>query len=225
MREDVREVGELEARFEQRRVGQLQLVSGRDELGRRALLDPPLGAEISRRRLAHPSSGRWRRSRLGEGQPFLLAGQRGAMDEFVRAVLANALRQLEHDPLGVDVAALGVDVRAHALVVDLEPVEQLGAERERHGGGAARLGQERPLGLPRGAVALVLADQTFEREARRPRATTRASVDEVLGALRVALLRHRDAADHALGRRLGQLADLGPLEVVDLVADPRQRAR
>ena len=46
----------------------------------------------------------------------------------------------------------------------------------------------------------------------------------MLRALRVALLRHRDAADHAVIRRLGQLGDLGPLEVVDLVADLRERA-
>ena len=35
MREHMGEVGELQSRFEQRRVGELQLVSGRDQLGRR----------------------------------------------------------------------------------------------------------------------------------------------------------------------------------------------
>src|SRR5690606_29293259 len=39
-----------------------------------------------------------------------------------------------------------------------------------------------------------------------------------------ALVVHGDAADHPFGARFAQLADLGPLQFVDLVADPRQRA-
>ena len=37
MREHMGEVGEFQSRFEQRGVGELQLVSGRDQLGRRPL--------------------------------------------------------------------------------------------------------------------------------------------------------------------------------------------
>jgi hypothetical protein len=46
----------------------------------------------------------------------------------------------------------------------------------------------------------------------------------VLRALRVALLGHRDAPDDARCRRLRELAQLRPLQVVDLVAELRQRA-
>lgn len=46
----------------------------------------------------------------------------------------------------------------------------------------------------------------------------------MLGAFRVAFLRHRDAADDTRGRRLRQLSQLGALQVVDLVAELRERA-
>ena len=121
MREHVRDVGELQPAFEQRRVGQLQLVSGGDELGRRPLFDPRFGAEISgrwrRRSRRHPARARRRSARssrrarapaaaatrplaarrrsrvvaqrVREVHARRLAGQRGAVDEFVRAVLAH----------------------------------------------------------------------------------------------------------------------------------------
>ena len=54
--------------------------------------------------------------------------------------------------------------------------------------------------------------------------TSRASGVQVLAALGVALVRHGDAADVPRCRRLAQLADLGSLQLVDLVADARQRA-
>ena len=47
------EVGERQPALEQRRVGELELVAGGDELGRRTAADPRLGAEVPRRRVAH----------------------------------------------------------------------------------------------------------------------------------------------------------------------------
>ena len=80
-----------------------------------------------------------------------------------------------------------------------------------------------PLRLPRSAVALVVVDETFGQEPGvGPHHARQRS--EMLGRLRIALVRHGDAAD-ALGEgSLAKLADLVALQVVDLVADPVGRA-
>ena len=74
------------------------------------------------------------------------------------------------------------------------------------------------------AVAFRGADHALEQDGRGRTGEPGQGV-EVLAALGVALVRHRDAADDVRVGRLAQLADLWALQLVDLEADAGEAAR
>ena len=109
----------------------------------------------------------------------------------------------------------------HGVRMDLQAREQLLRERQRGPGQQARLGERWPFGLPAPPVTLVLGHHALQQHLGvRPGQPGQG--DQMLGGFRIPLVRHGDAA-HRPGRQsLGQLPDLGPLELVDLRPDPRQ---
>ena len=74
------------------------------------------------------------------------------------------------------------------------------------------------------AVPLVQRDEPLQRDVGVGAHDAGERV-ELLGELRVPLVRHGDAADGARYDRLAELADLGPLQLEDLVADLREACR
>ena len=132
-------------------------------------------------------------------------------------------REHAEDPLRRLQALTGVDVRPHPGRVDLEPVDAAGGQPQRGRREQADLGQRDPLRLPAAAVSLVQLHHALEQHAGVG-ANEAGERVEVLARLRVALVRHHDAADPARTDRFAQLADLGPLELHHLVADACQGA-
>ena len=175
-------------------------------------------AAYSSARSSRPASTSASRHRAAGAATRAQGGLQGAL----RGVLAQPAGER-----GEDLLAAGRSpsrLRAHRGGVDLETrrasstASAVAVAVSRH-----TSGQRDPLGLPAAPVALVPADHALDEHAGVGADQPGEGV-EVLAALGVALVRHGDAADRAAVGRLAQLADLRALQLVDLVADPRQGA-
>ena len=118
----------------------------------------------------------------------------------------------------------GVEVPAHPLRIDDEPVDDPGEAVEHVVEREERVGNDDPLGRGVRDVALVPERDVLEADDRRRAHDAREAADP-LGDLRVALVRHRRRALHPGGERLLDLAHLGAREVPDLRREAVERRR
>ena len=140
------------------------------------------------------------------------------MDDAMRCLLADAARKREHDALRQRIAPRSVQIGVHPVDANLEALEKRGEERERLARGHREFRDGVPFDLPRSAVALVIMDEAFGEQARiGPNDARKRS--QMLSGLRIALVRHGDAAEVFARRSLAKLGNLVPLQIVDLVAD------
>src|SRR5687767_22763 len=142
-------------------------------------------------------------------------------------VRVAVLREEHVERLGDDPAARGREVRAQAVLVDADALERI---REAAGGVRDRRDDLADEALRRRVrqVALVLADRVHVRR-DDPRRHRLPEALHVLEGHRVALVRHRRAADLVRGERLRDLPDLAALQVPQVVRalghDPERRDR
>ena len=92
-------------------------------------------------------------------------------------------------------------VTSISLIACCSLFDEPDGEREGRTGQQADLRQGDPFGLPGTPVAFVLADDRLQQDAGVGADQAGERV-QVLAAFGVALVMHRDAADHALGPRL-----------------------
>ena len=153
-----------------------------------------------------------------EGLAFDKRGLRRVVHDVVRVLAADGLAEVQHDRLGHDQPAAEIEVLPHTLGVEAQPAQHLDEPAEHVAGrdAGARLG-----GIHHdagGAVGLVLGLHRLQRDGHAG-AHFGGRGDDVLAQFRVALLRHRRAADRAGRHRLLDLAELGLHQRVDLAAD------
>ena len=139
-------------------------------------------------------------------------------------VLAQSPGQPGEDLFGRQLVAVTVQVGPHRRSTSTTrpdsrrrasssatPVSRQTSGSATHSAFQPRPSRSCPTTIPSVSTCGVGADQSGQRV-------------QVLAALGIALVRHRDAADRVGRGRLAQLADLRPLQLVDLVADPGQGA-
>ena len=164
-----------------------------------------------------------RSSRSG---PALVGGpQRRPLDDRVRLLAGEPalIDERDEDPAAGVEAEAALDVLAHPLAPDDEPLDQAGHLHQHVVEEDRGVRQDHPL---RAAVADVpLVPQRLVLERRQGVAAEEpGEAGDPLGQDRVALVGHRAAALLAGLERLLDLADLRVLEVADLGREPLQRA-
>src|SRR5258707_11912511 len=140
----------------------------------------------------------------------------GFVDEGVRALFPYTCCQSQHQGLREYKAPRRVQVGLHTVCVDYEVPRYCAQQRQQFAGRKARLCQPDPFRFPGAAVSLMVVNQAF-RDERRVVADDAGECSEVLGDLRVALVRHGNAANCACHEPLAYLVDFGALQVVNLV--------
>ena len=136
-------------------------------------------------------------------QPVRLVSGQAGCDERQQDALA------EHEPVR------RVEVAAHALCVDHQPVHERCEAVEHVVEREKGIGQDDALGARVGDVALVPEGDVLETHDRR-RSDDPGEAADPLGDDRIALVRHRRRALLPAAERLLDLAELGTGEVADL---------
>ena len=165
------------------------------------------------------------REQVAQRRALVGGAERGALDDRV-GVLARhpaALDERAEDAAAGVQAEPALDVLAHPLAADDEPLDEPGHPHEQVVEDDRRVGQDHPLGARVADVALVPERLVLER-GLGVAAEQAGEAGDPLGQDRVALVGHRARALLAGLERLHDLADLGVLEVPDLGREPLQRA-
>ena len=116
-----------------------------------------------------------------------------------------------------------VQVATHRVDLDAKAGQQVPRELQRNPGQHADFGEGDPFGLPAATVTLVPDNHSLDQHGGVGAGQSGHRV-EMLAAFGIAFVRHGDAADGVGSRGLTQLADLGSLELIHLIADPGKRA-
>ena len=162
---------------------------------------------------------------LREVEPLVPGAHRVTLHEPVRVVAREpGLDEREQQALAEVEAVARVEVLAHPLGADDEPLQQPGEPVEHVVDGEERVGQHDPLGRGVRDVALVPERDVLEPDDRVCADDARQPADP-LGDDRVPLVRHRRRALLAASERLLDLAHLRPGEVADLEREPLERRR
>ena len=171
------------------------------------------------------------------GDPLVALDERAEVEPLV----PRAHRVLLHEPVGLVARQAALDereqhalreeepvarleVRAHPLGEDDEPLDEPGEAVEHVVEGEERVGEDDPLGGRVRDVALVPEGDVLEADLRVGAHDPREPADP-LGDDRVPLVRHRRRALLALAERLLHLSHLGAREVADLGREPVERRR
>ena len=138
------------------------------------------------------------------------------LNETIRVVSREpGADQREQHGLAEDETVRGVEVAAHPLRIDDEPVGEPGEAVEHVVEREERVGQDHALGARVGDIAFVPQRDVLERD-EGVRAHDAGEPAETLGDDRVALVGHRGRALLATPEGLHHLADLRPGQMADL---------
>ncbi|MNP00002.1 hypothetical protein D3C76_917860 [compost metagenome] len=139
------------------------------------------------------------------------------LEQMVRGIAAQALRQHNADGFGQHQALGQVQVAAHARGIDFQPFDQCQGLLQRPGHQAADFRQGFPLGMPQAQATLVLLGHGAEhgrQQARHPGC----SADQHSRAHRVALVRHGRRPALARRRRFEYFRSFGLHQQADIAA-------
>ncbi len=174
--------------------------------------------------LSHSETARIGVERLAEGCLVGPGALRGALDEPIGCLSIGALGDhRQQQRLGVHHPAEALEVGAHPIGIDLEPVEDVGGRTGGIGGDPERALEDEALGRAVADVALVPEGHVLEADDRVGAQQPRHAGDP-LGEDRVALVWHRARSLLTGAEGLEGLPDLCALEVADLDRDALQRS-
>ena len=199
-------------------------VEAGDDLGHVAQERRVVEAGIERRERQAAGDGRIDGEQVVQRRALVGGPQRGALDDRVGLLARHAglLDEGQEDAAAGMEAEAALDVLAHPLGPDDEPIDEPGHLHEHVVEHDRRVRQDDPLGAAVADVALVPERLVLERgvgvAAQEPGET-----GDPLGQDRVALVGHRRAALLARLERLLQLPDLRVLEVADLGRETLER--
>ena len=140
------------------------------------------------------------------------------LDDQLRLMRAELGAERHRHRLDHDQALRDVEIAAHALGIDLEPLRELGDGGERAGGDQQQRRDGMPLRLPAAEAALVLLHLAGDDGGEQVRRDGRGR-DADGGGVGIALVRQVDGFAAVRARRLVRFADLGLHQQRDVARD------
>ena len=83
------------------------------------------------------------------------------MNDFICCLLAYSTRKREHDAFRQGIALRSVQIGAHTVCANFQPLEKCREERNQFAGRHRELGYSVPFDLPRSAIPLMVMDEAF----------------------------------------------------------------